>query len=175
MIIWRALLATAVVVTTLHHAGAQFGGMPGMPGSPGGGFGGPPSGPPPQCQQLLAIRDEVQKHGAAIEAANQKKAHVKVACQLFRNYIAAEAKMLKMLETHGASCGVPAQINQQVRGSHAKAQQIGKQVCDAAVRGPAAAGPTLSDALGTTPTLPDLTERKGAGTFETLTGNPFGR
>ncbi len=35
MIICRALLAVAIVGTTLHHAGAQFGGMPGMPGSPG--------------------------------------------------------------------------------------------------------------------------------------------
>jgi hypothetical protein len=174
MIICRALLAIAIVGTTLHHAGAQFGGMPGMPGGPGAGFGGPPAAPPPQCQTLMAVRDELQKHGAAIEAANQKKADVKVACQLFRTYIATEAKMLKMLDANGPSCGVPPQINQQVRGSHAKAQQIGKQICDAAARGPAAA-PTLSDALGTSPTLPDTKDKKGAGTFETLTGNPFAR
>jgi hypothetical protein len=177
MIICRALLALAIVGTTLHHAGAQFGGMPGMPGGPGaGGFGGPPAGgPPPKCQALLAIRDELQKHGEAISVANEKKADVKIACRLFKSYIAAEAKMLKMLEADGPSCGVPASVNQQVRGSHAKAQQIGKQVCDAAARGPAQAGPTLSDALGTSPTLPDTRDKKGAGTFETLTGNPFAR
>ena len=73
------------------------------------------------------------------------------------------------------SAGAPAQVVQQVRGSHAKAQQIAKQVCDAAERGPAQAGPTLSDALGTTPALPDTREKKGAGTFETMMGNPFGR
>jgi hypothetical protein len=177
MIIHRALLAVAIVGTTLHQAGAQFGGMPGMPGGPGmsGGFGGPPSGPPPKCQALLSVRDELQKHGEAIASANQKKADVKVACGLFRKYIATEAKMLKMLETDGPSCGAPASVLQQVRGSHAKAQQIGKQVCDAAARGPAPAGPTLSDALGTSPTLPDVSQKKGAGTFETLTGNPFAR
>jgi hypothetical protein len=191
MIICRALLAIAIVGTTLHHAGAQFGGMPGMPGGPGtggpgmggpgmggpggGGFGARPSAPPPQCQALLAIRDELQKYGEAIGAANQKRADVKVACGLFKRYIAAEAKMIKLLDADGATCGVPPQVNQQVRGSHAKAQQIGKQVCDAAARGPAQAGPTLSDALGTSPTLPDLREKKGAGTFETLMGNPFGR
>ena len=84
--------------------------------------------------------------------------------------------MLKMLEADGAACGAGPQVVQQVRGSHAKAQQIGKQVCDAAARGPAPTGPTLSDALGTSPALPD-TERhkKGAGTFDTLTGNPFAR
>lgn len=119
--------------------------MPGMPGSPGTGFGGPPNAPPAKCQALLTIRDELQKHGAAIEAANSKKADVKVACRLFRNYIATEAKMLKMLDTDGPSCGVPAQINQQVRGSHAKAQHIGKQVCDAAAQGPGLLGPSLLD------------------------------
>jgi hypothetical protein len=174
----RALLAIAIVGVTIPYAGAQFGGMPGMPGSgggPGGGFGGAPSGPPPKCQALLAIRDELQKHGEAISTANQKKADVKVACGLFRKYIATEAKMIKMLEVDGPSCGAPASVMQQVRGSHAKAQQIGKQVCDAAARGPAQAGPTLSDALGTSPSLPDTSQKKGAGTFETMMGNPFGR
>ena len=175
MIICRALLAIAIVGATIPYAGAQFGGMPGMPGSgpPGGGFGAPQQGPPPQCRALLNIRDELQKHGEAISNANNKKADVKVACGLFRKYLAAEAKMIKMLETDGPSCGAGPQVVQQVRGSHAKAQQIGKQVCDAAARGPAAAGPTLSDALGTSPSLPDTRDKKGAGTFETLTGNPF--
>lgn len=174
MIICRALLAIAIVGATIPYAGAQFGGMPGMPGGgpPGGGFGAPQQ-PPPRCQALLNIRDELQKHGQAIEAANNKKADVKVACGLFRRYIATEAKMLKMLEADGASCGAPPQVIQQVKGSHAKSQQIGKMVCDAAARGPAQAGPTLSDALGTTPALPDTRDKKGAGTFETLTGNPF--
>ena len=69
MMICRVLLAMAIVGLTIPYAGAQFGGMPGMPGSgpPGGGFGGPPQGPPPQCKELLSLRDDLQKHGAAIE------------------------------------------------------------------------------------------------------------
>jgi hypothetical protein len=142
---------------------------------PGSGFGGPPAAPPPECQQLLKTRDEVQKHGQAIEAANEKKATVQVACRLFKNYLSAEMRMIKALESIGPKCGVPPQVAQQVRGSHAKAAQVGKQVCDAAARGPAQTGPSLSDALGTSPTLPDISKKKGAGTFETLTGNPFER
>jgi len=83
---------------------------------------------------------------------------VKVACRLFRTYIATEAKMLRMLEADGGSCGAGPQIIQQVRASHAKAQQIGKQVCDAAARGPGLSGPTLHDALGS-PTPPDPDQR----------------
>ena len=175
MIICRALLAIGIVGATIPYAGAQFGGMPGLPGSgpPGGGFGAPQQGPPPKCQALLTIRDELQKHGMAISDANDKKADVKVACGLFKRYTATEAKMIKMLEADGPGCGAPAQVLKDVRGSHAKAQQIQKQVCDAAARGPAPSGPTLSEALGTSPAIPDSRDKKGAGTFETLTGNPF--
>ena len=175
MMVCRALLATAIVGITLHQAGAQFGGMPGAPGGPGAGFGGPPAGPPPQCQQLLSLRDDLQKYGSAIEAANSRKADVKIACRLFRTYLATEAKMLRALETVGPQCGVPQQVNQQVKASHAKATQIGKTVCDAAARGSTQSGPSLSDALGTSPSIPDSNTQKGAGTFDTLTGNPFAR
>jgi len=163
----RGVLAIAIVGMTIPYAGAQFGGMPGLPGGPPGGspakgFRDPPHTPPPppQCQELLTLRDELQKHGAAIGAANDKQTDVKIACGLFRTYIATEAKLLQALDTHGASCGVPAHINQQIRGSHAKARQTGKQVCDAAARGPALSGPTLLDALGTSPTLPKTKDQQ---------------
>ena len=152
----RGLLAIAILAVAIQHATAQSGDIPGMPGGPGaGGFGGSPTGPPPQCQALLTIRDELRKHGQAIEAANSKKADVKVACRLFRTYIATEGKLLRMLEADGSTCGAGAQIIQQVRGSHAKAQQIGKQVCDAAARGPRPSRPTLYDAFDTAPVPPD--------------------
>jgi hypothetical protein len=143
----RALLVIAIVATTLNCAAAQFGGAPGLPGGPpGAGFGGSPQGPPPKCRALLAIRDELQKHGQAISTANEKNADVKVACGLFRKYIATEAKMIKMLEVDGPGCGAPAQVLQQVRDSHAKAQQIGQQVCDAARR-PFRPPPVMDDML----------------------------
>jgi hypothetical protein len=157
VIVRRVFLLVVMLVSAPFAAGAQFGDMPGMPGGPPGGwdFNRPPAGPPPKCQALLATRDELQKHGEAIAAANQKRADVKVACRLFRNYLATEAKMLQMLEADGASCGAPPQVLQQVRSSHARARQIGMQVCDAAARGPSRAGPTLYDALGEDVRKPD--------------------
>lgn len=82
---------------------------------------------PAACRALLAVRDELQKHGQAIEAANKKRPDAVVACLLFRRYIGAEAKMLKAIDEIGQSCGVPAHVGAQIRASHAKAQQIGNK------------------------------------------------
>jgi len=181
MAIYRALLV-AMLVATPFAASAQFGGMPGMPGSPGmpGGFGGPPpqqQGPPPACQQLLALRDETQKYGMAIQKANERKATAQDACKLFRSYLSAELKFMKGIEEHSRTCGVPPEVLKQVKDSHAKASQIAKQVCDAAAQGPRPAGPSLSDALGTTPSLPDTPtgSTKRGGAFDTLNGNVLQR
>jgi hypothetical protein len=173
MTVCRVLLVAALVSVALQQANAQFGGMPGMPGSPG--FGAPAPAPPPQCQQLLKLRDEVSKHGMAIEGANKRKASVQVACRLFKNFLSAELKMIRAVERDGASCGVPANVPQQMKANHAQAAKIGKQVCEAAEQASRPAGPSLSDALGTAPPLPDANNKRGAGTFDTLTGNPLAR
>jgi hypothetical protein len=168
-----------LTVLALSPAAAQFGGMPGMPGSPGmspGGFGAPQQ-PPPACQQLLANRDETAKHGQAIHAAGQKKVPPEELCKLFKTFLSSEGKMLKGLEQNAATCGVPPEVLKQVKASHEKAAQVGKNICDAAAQGPRPAGPSLSDALGTTPMMPDSSTatKKGQGTFDTLTGSPLAR
>jgi hypothetical protein len=168
-----------LTVLALSPAAAQFGGMPGMPGSPGmspGGFGAPQQ-PPPACQQLLANRDETAKHGQAIHAAGQKKVPPEELCKLFKTFLSSEGKMLKGLEQNAATCGVPPEVLKQVKASHEKATQVGKNICDAAAQGPRPAGPSLSDALGTTPMMPDSSTatKKGQGTFDTLTGSPLAR
>jgi hypothetical protein len=150
----RALLVILIAGATIDLVAAQFGGAPGLPeGAPGAPFVQPPAAnsPPEHCRELLALRDELQKHGTAISAANEKGADVKVACRLFRSYIVTEYRLLQAMDAHGGSCGVPKEIYQQVRSSHAKAQQIGKQVCDAAARGSAPSRPTLYDRFDNAP------------------------
>jgi len=181
MIAFRAVPLVALLVVVPGAAIAQFGGMPGMPGMPGGvpgGFGArpQPSQPPPGCQQLLALRDETQKNGQAIQKANERKGTAQEACRLFKAYLSSEVKFIKGIEEHGQTCGVPPDLLKQVKDSHAKASQIGKQVCDAAAQGPRPAGPSLSDALGSTPSLPDSTgATTRGGTFDTLSGNALQR
>jgi hypothetical protein len=177
MTLCRALpLVAALIAIAVQPSFAQFGGMPGMPGSPGaGGFGAPPAAPPAECQQLLALRDDTQKNAAAIQAAGQRKAAAPEACKLFRTFIASEARMIKAIGEHGPRCGVPPEVPTQMKAGHAKAQQVAKQVCDAAAQGPRPAGPSLSDALGTTPAVPNATAPKSGGAFDTLTGNALAR
>jgi hypothetical protein len=146
---------------------------PGMPGMPGGAFSAPQA-PPPACQQLLGNRDEVSKHGHALQAASQKKVSPEELCKLFKVFLSAEDKMLKGLQEHSATCGVPPEVLKQVKEGHGKASEMSKKICDIAAQGPRQAGPTLSDALGTTPLVPDAsTAKKGSSTFDTLTGSPL--
>ena len=179
MTLCRTLLFATVVVAAPFVAHAQFGGMPGMPGGmPGGpgGFGSPQQGPPPACRELMALRDEAQKHGMAIQKANEKKASVQEACKLFKNFLSAEAKFIKSLEDNSRTCGVPPDAIKQAKEGHGKAGQIGKQVCEAAAQPQRPAGPSLSDALGAGPVVPDSSKSAtGGGAFDTLSGNVLSR
>src|SRR5262249_20813500 len=144
------------------------GGM--SPATPGGAFSAPQA-PPPACQQLLSARDDVNKHGQALQAAGQKKAPPDELCKLFKTFLAVETKMIKGLEEHSATCGVPTDVLKQVKAGHSKAAQMSKQICDAAAQ-PRMVGPSLSDALGTTPLVPDAsTTKKGSSTFDTLSSS----
>jgi hypothetical protein len=130
------MLGRALVIViaglTFNPASAQIGGVPWMTVGPGFG---PPPAPPAKCLALKDMLEDLQKRGRAIGAANERKANVKVACQLFRKYLTAAAEAAKALETDGAACGAPPRVQQQVRGNQAVAQRIGKDVCALALRG----------------------------------------
>jgi hypothetical protein len=84
----------------------------------------------------MTYRDETTKYGQALQAAGRNKAPPEEVCKLFKAFLSAEGKMLAGLEENSATCGVPAQVITQVRISHAKYSQIGKQVCEVAMSGP---------------------------------------
>jgi hypothetical protein len=180
---WGIPIVLAIAVLTLGPAAAQFGGMPGMPGGPGTpgmpggpGFGAPRQAPPAECQQLITLRDETEKHGKALQAAGKRKAGPDVACKLFKAYLGSEMKMIKALERNGARCGAPSDLPKQIRTAHVKAEAAAKQICEVAAQGARPTGPTLSEALGTTPVVPDSqTVKQGMGTFDTLSGSPLAR
>ena len=112
-----------------------------------------------------------------LQAAGEKKAPAEELCKLFKAFLASEGKLLKGLQENGATCGAPPEVLKQVKEGHGKASEVGKKVCDAAAQGPRQAAPSLADALGAAPTVPDASaaRKKGASTFDTLTGSPLGQ
>jgi hypothetical protein len=175
-------VALAFVALSFVPASAQFGGMGmGMPGSPMGPqsapmspFGAQPQQPqqaPPACQNLLVMRDETQKAGLALKTAGERKAPPDEACKLFKVFVAAESKMIRGLEENSQACGVPPDAIKQVKAQHVNVGKMAKQVCDAAAQGPRPTGPSFSEVLGSTPTVPDSSTKQGYGTFDTLSGS----
>lgn len=151
----------------------------------GGGFGAAPPMSRPQggaadncMKEFVPLREEAERRGKLIKAASDRHASPDEACKLIGNFGAAETKMIKYVEQHSASCGIPSQIADQLKAGHKNTEALQKKVCNVAEqmkqRGPAA--PTLSDVLGSSASLPEAnTEKKGGSAFDTLTGNVLTR
>jgi hypothetical protein len=150
------------------------------------GVGGRPPAPPSQggagaeqcMNQFTPLREEAEKRGKMIKAASDRHAPPDEACKLIGNYGQAEIKMIKFIETHSAKCGIPQQVDDQMKVGHKNTEALQKKVCavaqQAATRGPA--GPSLSEVLGSSAQLPEATPtKKGGSTFDTLNGNVLTR
>jgi len=99
-----------------------------------------------------------------LQAASEKKAPPDELSKLFKAFLG------EGVQENSATHGVPSEVLKQVKEGHGKATEVGKKVCDAAAQGPRPATPSLADALGATPTVPDASaaSKKGAPTFDTL-------
>src|SRR4030081_994753 len=100
------------------------------------------------------------------------------ACKLIKNFGQAELKMISYVQTNSAKCGIPPQIADQLKNGHKNTEGMQKKVCAVAQqqqqKGPA--GPSLSEVLGSSASLPEATAtRKGGSTFDTLNGNVLAR
>jgi|SRR5215475_9506504 len=99
-----------------------------------------------------------------LQAAGEKKAPPDELSKLFKAFLG------EGVQENSATHGVPSEVLKQVKEGHGKATEVGKKVCNAAAQGPRPATPSLADALGATPTVPDASaaSKKGAPTFDTL-------
>jgi hypothetical protein len=153
-------------------SGAAFGG--GAPQPPSGG----PAGGEACMKGFVPLREDAEKRGQLIKAASERRAPPDEACKLIKNFAAAETKMIKYIETNAAKCGIPPQIGDQLKKGHANTEKMQNQVCNVAQQAAnrPAAGPSLSDVLGTSAALPEAqTVKKGGSTFDTLNGNVLTR
>jgi hypothetical protein len=136
-------------------------------------------GPSADCMNgFIPLREDAEKRGKLIKAASDRHAPPDEACKLIANFGQAETKMIKYVDTHAAKCGIPAQISEQLKAGHKNTEIMQKKVCDVAQqqqqRGPA--GPSLSEVLGSSASVPEATvTKKGGSTFDTLNGNVLTR
>ena len=138
-------------------------------------------GAPDKCMKdFLPLRQEAEKRGKLIQVAAEKHASPDEACKRIKNFGEAESKLIKYVEAHSAECGIPPEIGEQLRGGHKNTENMQQKVCgvaqQAAEAQKRAAGPSLSDVLGSAATVPDAAVSKKRGTtFDTLSGNALQR
>ena len=125
-------------------------------------------------KDFAPLRDDAAKKANAIKVASDRKVSPVEACQLFKIFAAAEAKVVKYAGENAVWCGIPAEAIAQMKTNHNRTLALRAQVCKAAANPARAAGPSLSDALGTPATAGPNTIKPGHGTFDTLTGTPLG-
>jgi hypothetical protein len=146
------------------------------PQHPAWGGGGAQRQGPPCAEEMMPLRNDAQTKGVAIKAAVDRKADRSEICKVFRIFIAAEAKFVKFAQDNGSRCSVPADAVKVMKDNHSKSVTMSNRVCNAAAGpgGAAPAPPSLSDALGTA-RVPDPSNIKKGGTFDTLSGSPLAR
>ncbi len=139
-----------------------------------------PQGQTPPCfNEFLPLRQEAEKRAEPLRTAGQPgkaKLTQPEACKAFKEFAAAEGKMMKFVEEKNVWCGIPLEAVKQMKANHLRTVKMRDQVCNAARPAAAApAAPSLSDALGTA-RIPDARNTNtGRGTLDTLTGNPIAR
>ncbi len=133
----------------------------------------------PCANEIMPLREAIQKQGLTVKAAIDRKAPPAELCTQLKSMTTVEEKFVKYLTDNQTWCGVPPDAIQQVTASHEHTTKIRNQVCKVAAsgggpQGPAIPrGPGLSDALGTSRAPTPGNAKTGHGTFDTLTGNPF--
>jgi hypothetical protein len=129
-------------------------------------------GTPPCIAEFAKLRDDVQKRGLAAKAAGQRKVSREEMCKHITAYSVAELKWVKYTETNVQSCGIPAEVVQQLKQVHINTEQTKEKICAPA---PAAPAPSLSDALGTWRLPTPDTKKSAGGSLDTLTGSALAR
>ena len=141
----------------------------------------PSAGPSEACMKgFMPLREDAEKRGKLIKAASDRKAPPDEACKLITNFGQAEIKMIKYVENNASKCGIPQQISDQLKAGHknteAMQQKVGGFAQQAAQQKTQAAGPSLSEVLGSSASVPEAQPRpKGGSTFDTLNGNVLAR
>lgn len=132
-------------------------------------------GEPPCMKDFTKLRDDAEKHAAAVMAAQKAKVPLPEACKVLSAFAASQDRFLAFAKKNQTTCGIPPQLIQQISIGHANVTKARTRVCQMAAAPQRPAGPSLSDALGgPIPDASNIKTGRGTGTFDTLTGTPLG-
>jgi ATP-dependent protease ClpP protease subunit len=95
--------------------------------SPSGGGG----GAPPCMAEFARLREDVQKLGLAAKTAGQRKVSREEMCKHITAYSAAELKWVKYTDANVKTCGIPAEVAQQLKQVHSNTEQTKEKICAA--------------------------------------------
>jgi hypothetical protein len=129
---------------------------------------------PPCYDEFVAHGNEISKRFEAAQGGINKRLSAKEICGLLTRLSQTETKAMKFVEQNNAKCGFPPEMLQNVKMRNAKTEEFRKQACTAAARPARPAEPTLSDALSA-PSVGKDNTKTGAGTLDSLFGNPLAR
>lgn len=126
------------------------------------------------CQtDFFALRDDLQKKGAALQEAGKRKSTPKELCARINSYAAAESKLLKFFTARAQECGIPPEAATNLKASQTKTGELRTKICQAANNpGPAPQSPSAGLSGAISPNTGAVPETPlGGGIFDTLSGN----
>ncbi|MDE1567179.1 hypothetical protein [Aquabacter sediminis] len=133
------------------------------------------------CQtDFMALRQDMEEKGKALQAAGKAKKPPQELCPLFRTFTASEAKVAKYLQDNKDWCQIPPEVVTSAVANNKKTADLRDKICAAAASGAGAGGGgpakpppqgSMSSALGVTTGYVPGSGGTGGGVFDTLTGN----
>jgi hypothetical protein len=79
--------------------------------------------------EFAKLREDVQMIGLAAKAAGQRKVGREEMCKHITAFSAAELKWVKYSEANVQTCGIPAEVVQQLKQVHDNTEQTRKKIC----------------------------------------------
>src|SRR5262249_18316971 len=87
----------------------------------------------PACvKEFIALRDEIEKRGKAVQGGQKRKANVKEACGLLTALLHAQQNVYQSAKTKGPSCGLPPQVKDQIADAIKQVTPARNKVCEIA-------------------------------------------
>ena len=169
-VLWILLNVSASAQMMMPGGGGPNPGLMMVPGQA------PPAQQTPPCMgEFVPLRNDAEKRAHALQEAIKRKAIVGELCALFNSFSDAEAKVVKYIEVHASSCGIPQDVVTITKSNHGKTLEKRQQICAAASFGERR-GPGLGEALGmrAVPT-PETTSKGKGGAIDTMSGSPLAR